>query len=429
MISKAYDDLINLIDRKFALKETSPHHQQATASAPVDVKKLNDTEPKEEPRWQFLDGYRGSLALIVAITHSRLNLDCEIINLTISYSQTYSIAGFFMLSSFLLTYRLLNDFAKASTASLLILISIKYAIRRFFRIYIYYVLFYTTAKYGPSWLTKHLQLDLGNGLNHLSFIPSVYEIATLQNAGKNQLWTIAPEIKYYFCIPLFCLIARLLNKYALLLSIASLTWTIYDNQFNFFDLSTNDIMFRQPKSHYLTVHFAVFILGSQVALAVYLAESNATIVRIFKHAYVRTALDYASLLIALVGLDRNLDAKLTDFAFRSRATLYWSSALFLTLLSHPSNMISRFFEASRFLRNVGKYSYSFYIWHCGVASVVATFHIQCQFKHIIVCIGVTYFVSFLGFYVIENPLIKITNWCCAKVDGFRREQNWKIVNH
>ena len=102
-------------------------------------------------RFDFLDGYRGLLCLLVIMQHSQgfysLSGDYEIFKRVGLY---VGVSGFFILSSFLLTYRLLIEFQKASNTAQSLLVFIKYSIRRFFRIYVTFFLFVTAVKYGPE---------------------------------------------------------------------------------------------------------------------------------------------------------------------------------------------------------------------------------------------------------------------------------------
>jgi peptidoglycan/LPS O-acetylase OafA/YrhL len=174
-------------------------------------------------RFEFLDGYRGSLAIVVAISHTFRKGTCELFNSTVGYSLTYGIGGFFMLSAFLLTYRLLEDLNKTSIQPQAILLHVsKYFIRRLFRIYFVYVIFILALKYGPRWISAHEALKYDTGFK---------QMVTLGNVGKNHLWTIPSEIKYYFFIPIFCLVCRLLGRYVHLFWVLCIIWTIYDQVF------------------------------------------------------------------------------------------------------------------------------------------------------------------------------------------------------
>jgi peptidoglycan/LPS O-acetylase OafA/YrhL len=178
-----------------------------------------------------------------------------------------------MLSAFLFTYRLLNDFTKANRDPKQYLHHIlNYIIRRFIRIYIYYILFYAAAKYGPYWV---------GGIGRDKFGEKMSRVMLLGHNGHNHLWKIPAEIKYYAVIPIYCMEACLLSRFSPLLSIVSLLWTILDQYYNIFHLSTDDTAIYTVNTFNLKSHFAVFSLGSQVALSYYLIERNEFSIRIF----------------------------------------------------------------------------------------------------------------------------------------------------
>jgi peptidoglycan/LPS O-acetylase OafA/YrhL len=110
---------------------------------------------REKSKLEFLDGYRGFLANIVLINHiinhtesvQKQVGDYSIFKKTGAY---IGVPGFFVLSAFLLTYRLMVDFDAASTRNRAILKTLQYAIRRFFRIYLVFIVFWTLCHYGPS---------------------------------------------------------------------------------------------------------------------------------------------------------------------------------------------------------------------------------------------------------------------------------------
>jgi peptidoglycan/LPS O-acetylase OafA/YrhL len=188
---------------------------------------------------------------------------------------------------------------------------------------------------------------------------------------------------------------------------------------NFFKLTSVDSIGAQPKSHFLSTHFSVFILGSQVALAFFLIERSPILIGLVQWRFVRILLDLASLAIALSGLKRHMHILgwyQPDWAYKVNATLYWSGALLLTMLNHP-NLISNFFD-NFFLKSLGKYYLSCYLLHFGSIYIVKHYFFKManQVEHIIVCIGLSYFVGCVFYHVIEDPLIRFSYFLCAKVD-------------
>ena len=95
------------------------------------------------------DGLRGSFAFWVLIFHISQNIDnfqktdYYYFNLT---GYFIGVVGFFILSSFLLTYRLLIEFHDENKSNQIPLIIIKYFIRRFFRIYLPYIFYVSLIK-------------------------------------------------------------------------------------------------------------------------------------------------------------------------------------------------------------------------------------------------------------------------------------------
>lgn len=368
-------------------------------------------------KFEYLDGYRGSLALIVAVSHFLSAPTCEILNLTIGYSLTYSVAGFFMLSAFLLTYRLLEDLDRvdfnnnSSSYGLMFLHICKYSIRRFFRIYLVYFLFVLALKIGPSWLSAHEQL---------TYESSFWQMITLGSAGFNHLWTIPSEIRYYFFIPLFCLVVINLKQHRVYILAVCVAWTIYDQLFNFFDLTADQIKFDYKDSHKLYPHFAVFFMGTEVALAYHIITKNESIMEWIRRPRVQLALDVVSLVIVIWGMAKNwwLLPDKSDFAYRSRATLYWSSALFLTLLGEVPNTIGSFFASSRILKSIGKYSFSFYLLHMSIGVALRKLPFKDQLGLVSAGLFTTYIVSFITFYLVENQLIRLANHLCARLENY-----------
>lgn len=120
--------------------------------------KISHIENTVPNRFDHLDGYRGFLAILVVCQHSASQLhfpgDYHIFD---SIGNFVGVSGFFALSSFLLTFRLLKDFAKSANSFLDSLVVVfKYATKRFFRIYIAFVLYVSMLQidvkfFGGDW--------------------------------------------------------------------------------------------------------------------------------------------------------------------------------------------------------------------------------------------------------------------------------------
>lgn len=202
-------------------------------------------------------------------------------------SQKYGISGFFLLSSFLLTYRLIKDFYKPN--SNIILCVLQYFIRRFFRIYVVVVLFTIAAVHGPHFF---------EGFQIGAFL-GVKPILLLQYPGHTVLWTICPEIRYYFVIPFICLIFYSMKCLKPLLFIAGVTWTAYDQSYNFFGISWDDgVTCGHNKNYALKYHFFVFFIGTLFAMAYFLVEQYELFMAWIKNFKVQIVIIMLSLAVA-----------------------------------------------------------------------------------------------------------------------------------
>lgn len=99
--------------------------------------------------FKFLDAFRGLMALMVIVHHSTARLKYEtqhdFVLIFRKLTTPLGLSGFFLLSSFLLTYRLYDEMDKTSSQQYkkLALITGKYFIRRFMRIYVDYFVYCT----------------------------------------------------------------------------------------------------------------------------------------------------------------------------------------------------------------------------------------------------------------------------------------------
>lgn len=252
-------------------------------------------------RFEFLDGYRGSLAFLVALAHAKGSLNCLFLEGLANLSQRYCIAGFFLLSSFLLTYKLVKDLVKSHDenrdTSTWVIPVLQYFIRRFFRVYLVFALFVWGAVYGPDFIAGYT----------FGMYEEFWQVLLLGYPGPNHLWTIAPEIKFYLVIPFISLVfswasVRFDNPGRIGVLALSGLWTVCDQMFNIFQLSRDDVLSYTQTCHLLKNHFAVFFVGSVLAMAFYTAEKSEDFISWSRDERVRKIMNYSSLLLSLFGL-------------------------------------------------------------------------------------------------------------------------------
>jgi peptidoglycan/LPS O-acetylase OafA/YrhL len=96
---------------------------------------------KTKTTLKLLDGYRGFLANVVVLHHMAQLINRGDIGLFRELGYFVGVSGFFVLSSFLLTTRLIIDFSNAQSLVIYVIRVVQYLIRRFFRIYLVFIAF------------------------------------------------------------------------------------------------------------------------------------------------------------------------------------------------------------------------------------------------------------------------------------------------
>lgn len=101
----------------------------------------------EPIHFKFLDAFRGMMALFIVVNHSsgHLGYTDDFARIIIHLTSGLGMSGFFLLSSFLLTYRLYDEMDKIASVNYkqYTLVIGKYFIRRFMRIYLVYFVYCT----------------------------------------------------------------------------------------------------------------------------------------------------------------------------------------------------------------------------------------------------------------------------------------------
>jgi hypothetical protein len=93
-----------------------------------------------------------------------------------------------------------------------------------------------------------------------------------------------------------------------------IVWITYDQIYNVFDLSANDVVSSSRHSHHLTDNFAVFFIGSVFAMAYFLTERSEWLMSFVKRDRIQLGLKYTALAVFLYGwvfhtenLNKNID--------------------------------------------------------------------------------------------------------------------------
>lgn len=362
-------------------------------------------DEKDSPSYiDFLTGLRGTLALSVICNHTANAFKSVDTNIFKTQAHFYGVYGFFFLSSFLLTYRLYGDFSKTNGS--LIEISLKistYFIRRFFRIYVPFVVYCTMVTIYPKFG------------NHLSWNYTTWtNLTTLHYPGRNHLWTIPTEIKYYLIIPFLTLLFYKIKKFSWLALLILFSFTFfYDKiRFNIFPYNYENFITFLP----------VFIKGSLIGI-IYFKIERISILDELRKKYLSGKFFAYPLALSYYLIFRNssrLLAKPKKFDWDDLESINyfsysWTILLLCMLLSAPNRFTNAF--KTQFLRKCGKFAYGIYLWH-SYAIVLSKDYMPTSnsgFESIFLTVLIAYFLGKIFYYLIEYPLIKLSSILCAKV--------------
>ncbi len=136
-------------------------------------------------------------------------------------SSSKAVAGFFIISGFLVTWSYCNnsnirDYFKKRAKRIM---PAYYAIVISCALFLCFI---STLSFSQYFQSPHFFKYLAANFSFLNFIepslPGVFSENQMQ-AVNGSLWTIKVEIALYFCVPVYCFLARKMNKGILFLSI------------------------------------------------------------------------------------------------------------------------------------------------------------------------------------------------------------------
>ena len=362
-------------------------------------------------KFESLDGFRGSLALSVLVHHAMLWLNkYDIYPFFVTLGNYYGVIGFFILSSFLLTYRLLIDLNRSNNSLKQITnIICKFFIKRIFRIYIPYFIFCSLIEF------------VSKRFHGTKPVNSWFEMITLTGMRESHLWTISPEIKYYLFIPIFVLVTYKICKIDEKLKIMYMfficfaCYTIhYENLF---------VMIRKHLDLDKT-NFEIFFLGSIIAVFYHDLEQHTTYSDyLANNFYFQNIIGFFTMLMFIKQLkyssrsyNTNLDAHSVEYDCKFNAGVYMFIVLTLMVIGNL-NFFTNIFTCN-FLTMFGKYSFGIYLLHpmC-IKEVKEYYDGYFDEEKLVYCILASYFAGFLFFYLIEDPAMKIAQKICNNLNS------------
>ena len=358
----------------------------------------------------YLEGFRGALANWVFFHHGVYlfpvkNTDYMFFEMT---GYFIGVNGFFILSAFLLTYRLLTQLNMQNNS--LKKIFIAYFIRRFFRIYLPFVVFVTLVKF-----VKNINFGGYYSYSSWSSIVKLQSVSALHSINETtaHLWTISPEIKYYFFIPFFAFATYKAKKYWYLWNFFIIFSIIFIQKSNLFsgDLSLH------LGSNFFT-RFTIFFSGSILGVLYYDYRESKLFDYIKQKRIFREILGFLSMVLYINGIKKystlfNPGITILTHTFESAFYMFIVMAL---MLFSQSNFFNDIFNKS-YLKYGGKFSFGIYLFHPMCISYIFQYFSNAKFKaelffYLIIS---SYTCGFLFYFLVENLLIKISNYIIKKI--------------
>lgn len=253
-----------------------------------------------------------------------------------------------------------------------------------------------------------------------------WNFITLSDTGKNHLWTIAPEIQYYFFVPIYIYFVYRLRRFFYLVLLISILYIFYDDVYSF-----KFSRFRK----------SLFFKASILALLMYKIDQSDWFIKLKGFEFFRVLMGFSS-----IGLFYKMMRKFPRIYDKTmtweKGTLsgeFYSLGLFLVVLIGAPNFFTDFLNNS-FLRKLGKYSFGIYLFHplcidlvryeldTYLRNKVSAFFLGnimgCEifalvFLHSYAC-GVVFF------YLIENPCIRFGIKVCTKISPYIEALNLKV---
>ena len=355
----------------------------------------------ENKKFDRLDGFRGILAISVVLQHTYA-VEEKIIpkkyKLVQHLGTYFGVPSFFVLSSFLLTYKLLDQMCESKrNFTKILLICLKYLIRRFFRIYLPFAVF-------CSVLSMNLFFSDKLGFSY----DSLYNLVALKSSGSNHLWSCIVEIKIYFFIPFVALIANLLERVLLLLVIMIILVMYTVEKYDLFNLGC--IYIPWPTVGLKNYYF-IFLNGSLLALTIFTIKNSSYKFKIFEKF--RFLLTPAGCIMFFYGLFMCTDDYLKNgrTACQFKFSVFWTIFMFILLMVSEKSIITLFFNFPLF-KKFGKFSFGVYLLHFDILNLVRLFNnITSNRSYLIFTLELA-FALFFGmgfFYAVEYPLMYIGN--------------------
>ena len=338
-------------------------------------------------RFDFLDNYRGLMALSVLLTHA------GIAQYSLLSGHLFGVICFFLLSSFLLTYQMIDQFKSKINVMEALKLTIVYFIRRFFRIYIPYVFVMLVYKFLVDRTFIFREKDLDGKFWKALQLQVIYHTGYI---GFN--WTIPLEVRFYLVIPIISMVASLASRKDAWLAVLLFFLTGIIFVIPYFEDSQISLI------HW----YRTFVMGSMIAI-IYKRFENISLENY------KSFINYATIVMFIIGSQLPCVSFFEIKDSRSKILFYsifWASHLLL-MLSNENNSFNIYLKKAAFLRTLGNFSFGIYLLHMLairlVQYAVPDFKTVNQFHLMFAYTSLAFLFSYVFYHLIELKSMHISS--------------------
>ncbi|SDU20802.1 Peptidoglycan/LPS O-acetylase OafA/YrhL, contains acyltransferase and SGNH-hydrolase domains [Verrucomicrobium sp. GAS474] len=336
-------------------------------------------ERPDHQRNFYLDALRGVAVLIVVFSHASNEHHDIVPGLHLQGVGKMGVWLFFVLSAFLLTRRLVEEFdaGKAPVGTILV----RYGIHRLCRIFPLYLL----VVFGHA-------LWLGRGGEGMWYF---FWRNALLLEGHREFWVIPVEVKYYAVMPLFCLLHVFLWRRRFVPALAVLGGIALGCSWHWaLDAGNKNTLLLWP-------YFAIFAVGSLLAVMP---------PKLFRFWGSR-GMTAGALILLLVPLFCILGHSTTVtmprlYVWSPLLAVLWSSVLAFGL-THGRNLPMPVLSglAAGTLRGVGRISFSIYLLHYPILKTLLAHPVLPGGLQGIASLVLVLFAAYFSWRFVEEPCI------------------------
>ena len=376
-------------------------------------------------RFEYLDGYRGFLVVVVILQHlqhaNRMRGEYMIFQRTGTY---IGVVGFFVLSAFLLTYRLFHLYVTIpSGASLpvrcfhIVRLTVRFFIGRFFRVYMPYLVYVSLVK-GVSERIFGAYYSEGR----INFRRPWIEYVKLNVYDFTHLWTMPVELRFYLAYPVLPLLFALIPHRLWIVTWTAIMWMgTYMRKSEFFYHE----MYNYP--YYLTFYYEFFV-GAMLGILFYQFEDALHNFKTMLGATLSTALQLFNLVCGTVSFfliykgykhfSAFFNVNMKDFDTNNSfdSTLYWTLFI-VTMLVGDRNYFTTWFATNSVITTCGTYSFGMYLYHPMCISFIRSLKPTSDFENILETLAASWLVGCVSYHLLEMRLMDLSSIC---IKGFEK---------